>query len=53
MHLDNNAKCDVVGVGNVRIRIYYDIVRILTRVRYVLKLKKNLIFLSVLDLARY
>lgn len=39
----------IVGIGLVKIQMYYDIVRTLTEVRYILKLKKSLISLSTLD----
>lgn len=48
--MGNNAECNVVSIGNVRIRIHNSIMRTLTQVRHVLELKKNLIFFSTLDL---
>ena len=49
MHLGNNIRCDVVGVGGVRVRMHDDIVRTLIGVRHVPELKKNMISLSSLD----
>ena len=51
MQLGNNSECDVIGVGNVRIRMHDDIVWTLTGVRHVPELKKNLISLSALNSA--
>lgn len=43
----DNAECDIVGVGNARIRMHDVIVWTLIGVRHILKLKKNLISFSV------
>lgn len=51
VQLGNNAECDVIGVGDVRIIMLDGMVRTLTRVRHVLEFKKNLISLSALDIA--
>ena len=47
--MGNNAACDVVGRGTIRIKIHDGIVRTLTNVRYVPDLKKNLISLGTLE----
>lgn len=44
---------NVVGVGNIRSRMHDDVVKTFARVKYVQELKKNLIFLSALNLAEY
>ncbi|KAI6675533.1 hypothetical protein NL676_003439 [Syzygium grande] len=49
VQLRNNAKCNVVGVADVRIIMHEGIVKTLTEVWHVPKLKKNLISLSALD----
>lgn len=49
VRLGDNTKYDAMNVGNVRIRMNKDIVRTLTGVKHVLKLKKNLVSLSSLD----
>ncbi|KAF5442569.1 hypothetical protein F2P56_035213 [Juglans regia] len=41
--------CDIVGIGLIEIKMYDGIVRILSNVRHVLFLKKNLISLGILD----
>ena len=51
--MGNNASCQTVGIGNVKIKMYDDIVKILSDVRHVPKLKKKLISLGVLDLNGY
>ena len=48
VQLENNAECDIVGVGDVKIKMHDGIVWTLSRVRHVPKLKKNLISLSTL-----
>ena len=47
--MGNNASCEPVGMGNVKIKMYDDTVKTLSDVRHVLKLKKNLISLIFLD----
>ena len=49
VQLRNNIEYDIVGVGNVRIRMHDGIVRTLTKVRHIPELKKNMIFLSALN----
>lgn len=49
LQLKNNAEYDVVGFGDVKIKMHDGIVKTLTRMW--LELKKNMIFLSVVDLA--
>ena len=50
MLLGNNKACNVVGIGNVKIRMQDDIERTLTNVRHIPELKRNLIFLGTLDM---
>ena len=47
--MENNSVCKVVGVGTVSLKMYDDMVRELTQVRYVPKLKRNLISIFMLD----
>ncbi|KAA0067243.1 retrotransposon protein, putative, Ty1-copia sub-class [Cucumis melo var. makuwa] len=47
--LGDNGTCDVKGTGSVQISTHDGMVRILTNVRYVPKLKRNLISLCELD----
>ncbi|KAL4031342.1 hypothetical protein IC575_009619 [Cucumis melo] len=47
--LGDNGTCDVKGTGSVQIATHDGMVRILTNVRYVPKLKRNLISLGELD----
>jgi hypothetical protein len=51
--MGNSIPCKTIGVGSIRIRIFIGIVRELTDVRYVSKLKSNLISLGVLDSCGY
>ena len=47
--MENNVICPNEGIGLVNIRMFDEVVIKLQRVKYVLKLKKNLIFLCTLD----
>ena len=50
--MGNNAFCKVTGIGSIRLKMHDGIVGELINVRHVLKLKRNLISLSMLDKAR-
>ncbi|KAG9444833.1 hypothetical protein H6P81_016173 [Aristolochia fimbriata] len=47
--MENNAACKTVGMGTIKIKMFYGIVRTLADARYVPELKKNLISLGALD----
>jgi hypothetical protein len=47
--MGNDMACKIVGIGTIKIKMYDGIVRTLTEVRHVSKLKKNLISTSALD----
>ena len=47
--LGNNRPCKVQGVGFVRVKLHNDVEKVLTNVRYIPELKRNLIFLGMLD----
>ena len=47
--LPEGSKCDVMGLGKVNVKIFDGVVRTLSGVAYVSKLRKNLISLSQLD----
>ncbi|KAL5538614.1 hypothetical protein UlMin_043099 [Ulmus minor] len=47
--LGNENPCKVIGIGSVRIKTHDGFERILPNVRHVPKLKRNLIFLGMLD----
>ncbi|KAL5563211.1 hypothetical protein UlMin_032958 [Ulmus minor] len=47
--LGNNKPCKVIGIGSVRIKTHDGIERILSNVRHVPELKRNLISLGMLD----
>ena len=47
--MGNDATCPVIGIGTVKIKMFDGIVRVLSNVRHVLDLRKNLISLGVLD----
>jgi hypothetical protein len=51
--MGNGIPYKTVGVGSIRIRMFNGIVRELMNVRYVPKLKSNLISLGVLDFCGY
>jgi len=45
----NDASCKVAGMGNIKIKMFDGVIRILCDVRYILYLRKNLISLDILD----
>ena len=49
VQMSNDATCLVIGIGIVKIMMFDGVVRILSNVRHVLDLRKNLISLGVLD----
>ena len=51
--MGNNASCQTVGIDNVKIKMYDGTIKTLSDVRHVPDLKKNLIYLGVLDLHGY
>jgi hypothetical protein len=51
--MGNDARCKAIGLGTIKVRMFDGIVRILTNVRYVPNLKKNLISLGTLDSLDY
>jgi hypothetical protein len=51
--MGNNISSKVVGIGSIRIKMFDGTVKILTDVRHVPDLRKNLISLGVLDRGGY
>ena len=49
VQMGNDATCLVIGIGTVKIKMFDGVVRVLSNVRHVLELRKNLISLGVLD----
>ncbi|KAK2974756.1 hypothetical protein RJ640_010016 [Escallonia rubra] len=47
--MGNDAVCEVMGIGTIKIKMFDGIVKILGDVRYIPDLKKNLISLGTLD----
>ena len=47
--MGNDASCKVIGIVNIRIKMFDGVVRTLCDVRHVPNLRKNLISLSSLD----
>ena len=47
--MGNNSFCKVVSIGTVSLKMYDAMVRELTQVRHVLDLKRNMIFIGMLD----
>ena len=47
--LGNNRPYKVQGTGSVRIKIHNDVEKLLTNVRFILELKRNLIALGIFD----
>ncbi|KAG8474900.1 hypothetical protein CXB51_031553 [Gossypium anomalum] len=51
--MGNNASCKITGVGTIKVKMSDGVVRTLSDVRHVPKLKRNLILLSTLDSKGY
>ena len=51
--MGNNVVCKIVGIGNIRIKMFDGQVRILTNVCHVSDLKKNFLSLRALKTRRY
>ena len=49
----DNSPCKIEGIGSIRIKIFDGIIRTLTDVRYIPKMKRNLISVSALDAKGY
>ena len=47
--MGSNAPCNYVGIGSVQFKMHDGVVRTLTEVHHVPKLKKNLVFVGVMD----
>ena len=47
--MGNDATCPVIGIGTVKIKMFDRVVRVLSNVRHVQDLRKNLISLGALD----
>ena len=47
--MGNDASCKVVGIGNIRIKMFDGVIGTLCDVRHVHDLRKNLISLGTLD----
>jgi hypothetical protein len=51
--LMGNDRCKAIGIDTIKVRMFDGVVKILTNVRYVPDLKKNMISLSTLDSLGY
>ena len=49
VYMGNNHTCKVLGIGDIALKLHDGKVRLLTNVRYVPGLKRNLISLGTLD----
>ena len=49
----SDATCPVIGIGTVKIKMFDGVVRVISNVRHVPDLRKNLISLGVLDDLEY
>jgi hypothetical protein len=47
--MGNDISCKVVGIGSIRIKMFDVYVKMLTYMRHIPELRKNLISLGVLD----
>ena len=48
----NNAVCKIMGIGNINLKLHDGTIKELKQVRYVPELKRNMIFLGMLDQMR-
>ena len=53
VYMGNYISCKVVGIGSIQIKMFDGTVKILTDVRHVPKIRKNLIYLGFLDTGGY
>ena len=51
--MGNNASCKIASVGTIKVKMFDGVVRTLSDVRHIPKLKRNLISLSTLDSKGY
>ena len=51
--MGNDISCKIVWIGSIKVKMYDGIVRMLINVRHVPKLRKNLIYLGVLNFVGY
>jgi hypothetical protein len=51
--MGNDISCKVVGIGSIQIKMFDGSIKILTDVRHVPELRKNLMSLGVLDIGGY
>ncbi|KAH9681558.1 CCHC-type domain-containing protein [Citrus sinensis] len=51
--IGNNNVCNIVGIGSVKIKMFYGTIRSLHKVRHAPRLKRNLISLGMLDSLGY
>ena len=51
--LGNNKSCKIAGIGSVRFKLHDESIRLLTEIRYVPDLKRNLISLGEVDRKGY
>ena len=49
----DNSPCKIEGIGSVRIKMFDGTIKTLTDVRYIPKMKRNLISMSALDAKGY
>jgi hypothetical protein len=47
--MGNDISCNIVGIGSIKIKMYDGSIRTLIAVRHALELKKNHMYLRVLD----
>lgn len=51
--MGNNDVCKIIGIGNIRLKLYDVTIKELKQVRFVLDLKRNMISLGMLDQMGY
>jgi len=47
--MENDAACQMIGIGTVRIKMFDGVVKDLTDVRYIPQMKKNIISVGVVE----
>ena len=53
MILGNDQTCEVKGIGNIKLKVTNGNIKILTKVRYIPKIRRNLISLGLLESKGY
>ncbi|KAL2498749.1 Uncharacterized protein Adt_24299 [Abeliophyllum distichum] len=53
VRIANNEECSIRGIGSIQLKLHNGTIKTLTSVRYVLEMKRNLLFLGMLTRRGY